>query len=218
MGNQSPEDALHSCKNTCHILHTYFKHTIAPQNIFILHAYTHMWICTEIIVFANKAPLLKDATFFLTSIKQEAKAALKMLKANITWSPRKKKKKHTHMHTHTQQQHVPEPPAIRSDEWCTDPIRQIHTSRCSEIFPTKGVQIKKCPPGNDQMFHQKGTETSPIQQVPCLSGICLFPVWNPPSKTTLGEKTRRKPGLGLEISEWDLGRFDLVLRFDPYQL
>lgn len=77
-------------------------------------------------------------------------------------------------------------------EWWVvhDPIRQIHTSRCSEIFPTKGVQIKKCPPGNDQMFHQKGTETSPTQQVPCLSGICLFPGGY--LKPTLQDNPRRK--------------------------
>ena len=89
-----------------------------------------------------------------------------------------------------QQQHVPEPPAIRSDGWCTDPIRQIHTSRCSESSPQKGFKLKKCPPGNDQIFHQQGTETSPTQQVPCLSGICLFPggYLNP----TLQDNPRRK--------------------------
>lgn len=158
-----------------YIAHIFQTHHSAAEYLHFtrIHAHVNMYRNNRV---CKQSTATEGCHLFFNINQTGGQGSVENVESKYYMIATKKKKKHTHMHTHTQQQHVPEPPAIRSDEWCTDPIRQIHTSRCSEIFPTKGVQIKKCPPGNDQMFHQKGTETSPIQQVPCLSGICLFPV------------------------------------------
>ena len=218
MCDQSPEDALHSCKNTCHTLHAYFQtHHSAAEDFNFTRTHTH----THVNMYRNNR-VCKQSTategchLFLTSIKKEAETSVESKYYMIAT------KKKTHSCTHTQpqqqqqQQHVPEPPAIRSDGWCTDPIRQIHTSRCSDIFPTKKVQINKMPSGKRPNIPPKGKRNI-THSASALLIRDIFVPWR--VSETHPPRQPYESHSGLEISKWDLGRCDLeVFRFDPYQL